>query len=92
MTEPENDLTFDIQLSERQEGSISLRPIGMRAYVLIEVVDVTDHGLELAVEVGGGAKARPVEELAEFIAIVGEALGEYTEATDDEDADTDGEE
>ncbi len=86
MTEPTEDLNIDIKLTERTEGTLSLRPVGHNAYVLIEIIDVTDDGLELAIEVGGGAKARPVDELATFIEIIGEALGGYTEAPDEDAA------
>ena len=93
MTEPSFHL--NVNLSQRDEGILALKPVGMVPYVLITIEDATEESLDLAVEVGGGAAVEPKDELAAFLATVAESIAQGTlteDADDEDDEDTDPEE
>ena len=81
---PDVQAAINIELYQRAEGSITMRPVGLRPYILLEVKDVTDDELTISIEVGGGVPADPVADLSMFLGSIAEALEDYTVA-DDED-------
>lgn len=88
MTEP--DFHLNVNLTQRDEGVLALKPVGMVPYVLLTIEDATEGTLDLHVEVGGGASVEPKEELAAFLAVIAEAIeqGTLTPDADEDDEDT----
>jgi hypothetical protein len=90
-----SDKNVNIRLTETPEDTLSGVIVGRVPYILITVDDVTDNEVSLGIQVGGGTPAEPVDEVAEFLSMVGHLLVSadvvvtpLTEDDEDEDADS----
>ena len=81
MTAPMFNL--NIAISERAEGTVGFKPVGLNPYIHLTVDDVTDDSLDIGIEVGGGTPAEPLEDLATFLEDVSQAIRNGIEADDE---------